>query len=227
MLKRQTFSDRKYDNFQHRLDSALFAYRNTPSSVTLKTPAELIFGYLPQTAITKVRSNHLLKEKKYQDYQKSYFNRNATKRHFEINERVWVKSTRGDVIKWFPGKITKVISQSTFLVKVNNKTRYVHSDHLRKSAIDEEKFSFSNLTNMNRDVNVPSIRNAILPALDIASKPNEENAQNNCANETLPNEEPSIVKPENPPNAESQKSPIRSTRPKRNVKPIQRYGIDS
>ncbi|XP_054710969.1 uncharacterized protein K02A2.6-like [Uloborus diversus] len=30
MLKRQTFSDRKYDNFQHRLDSALFAYRNTP-----------------------------------------------------------------------------------------------------------------------------------------------------------------------------------------------------
>ncbi|GBN59130.1 Uncharacterized protein K02A2.6 [Araneus ventricosus] len=67
MLQRQALSNRKYDSFQHRLDSALFAYKNTPSSVTLKTPAELLFRYLPQTTITKVRNNQLSKEKRYQD----------------------------------------------------------------------------------------------------------------------------------------------------------------
>ncbi|GBO07152.1 hypothetical protein AVEN_256354-1 [Araneus ventricosus] len=215
MLKRQALSNRKYDNFQHRLDSALFAYRNTPSSVTLKTPAELLFRYLPQTTITKFRSNHLSKEKRYQDYQKSYFNRNAVKRNFDINDRVWVKPTRNENVKWYPGKITKVISLNTFVVSINNKISYVHSDHLRKSevdVVDDSNFSKFRIT-MDSDVNIPSVINAILPALDIAIIANEEIIQDNSTNDTLSNAELSTSNSVSSPISESVTSPIKSTRP--------------
>ncbi|GBO09161.1 hypothetical protein AVEN_23383-1 [Araneus ventricosus] len=229
MLKRQALSNRKYDNFRHRLDSALFAYRNTPSSVTLKTPAELLFRYLPQTTITKVRSNHLSKEKRYQDYQKSYFNRNVVKRNFDINDRVWVKSTGNENVKWYPGKITKVISLNTFLVSVNNKTRYVHSDNLRKSEVDVvDDSNFPKFrTTMDSNVNIPSVRNAILLALDIAIKPNEEITQGNSTNDTLSNAELSTSNSVSSPISEYVTLPIKSTRPKRNIKPPKRYSDES
>ncbi|GBN02150.1 Uncharacterized protein K02A2.6 [Araneus ventricosus] len=188
MLQRQALSNLKYDSFQHRLDSALFAYKNTPSSVTLKIPAELLFRYLPQTTITKVRNNHLSKEKRYQDYQKSYFN-----------------------------------------LSVNNKIRYVHSDHLRKSEVDV--VDDSNLskfrTTVDSKVNIPSVRHSVLPALDTAIKPNEEITQCNSTNETMSNAELSTSNSVSSPISESVTSPLKSTRPNRNIKPPKRYSDES
>lgn len=130
MLNKHKFSNRAYDNFQHRLDCILFAYRNTPSSVTLKTPAELIFKFTPQTKITKLRSDHITREKNYQEYQRS--RSAASVRNFDVGESVLVQSTRNKEVKWFPGRIIKIISASTYLVNVYGQIRFVHADHLRK-----------------------------------------------------------------------------------------------
>lgn len=37
--------------FQHKLDNFLFAYRNTPTSVTGMTPAEMFLSWKPRTKL--------------------------------------------------------------------------------------------------------------------------------------------------------------------------------
>ncbi|GBM28924.1 hypothetical protein AVEN_265303-1 [Araneus ventricosus] len=171
----------------------------------------------------------ICQRKRDQDDQKSYFNRNAVKRNFDINDSVWVKSTRNENVKWYPGKITKVISLNTFLVSTDNKTRHVHSDHLGKSEIDVvDDSNFSRFrTTMDSNVNKPSVRNAILSALDIAIKHNVEITQGNSTNYTLSNAELSTSNSVSSPISESVTSPIKSTRPKRNIKPPKRYSHES
>lgn len=38
---------------------------------------------------------------------------------------------RGEEVNWSPGKVTKQISDVTFLVRVSGKIRFVHTDHLK------------------------------------------------------------------------------------------------
>lgn len=50
---------------------------------------------------------------------------------FTLNQKVFVKTVKNEIVNWQAGTITKVISLVTYLVNVNDRTRFVHSDHLR------------------------------------------------------------------------------------------------
>jgi hypothetical protein len=47
---------------QHNVDEFLFAYRNTPHGLTTETPAELVLGLKPWSALTAVRPGYFLRD---------------------------------------------------------------------------------------------------------------------------------------------------------------------
>lgn len=52
---KQMLHDSKHDTnrtLQHRIDSFLFSYRNTPHSITGLTPAETLFKFKPKTHLS-------------------------------------------------------------------------------------------------------------------------------------------------------------------------------
>lgn len=59
--------------------------------------------------------------------------RRGTARVFSVGDRVLVRTVRGELVKWLPGKITEVKSAMTYLVFVDRRIRFVHADHLRRS----------------------------------------------------------------------------------------------
>lgn len=234
MLKKHKFSNRAYDSFQHRLDCILFAYRNTPSSVTMKTPAELIFKFIPQTRITKLRSNHIMKEKNYQDYQRSRSTVSA--RHFDVKENVLVKSTRDKEIKWFPGTVIKIISENTYLVNVNGRVRFVHADHLRKCAFHISEVPVHNGVSLDQ----PSECSVTATDLDSGLK----KTVSDCAKDQTVSQTPTriteavdkepilpgtVETPKESPNCHKNSNPqiSKTPRPKRLIKPPDRLNYSS
>lgn len=49
-----------------------------------------------------------------------------------FGDKVYVKSVRQENLKWFPGEIIKIVSPTTYLVRTEGRTRFVHADHLRE-----------------------------------------------------------------------------------------------
>lgn len=49
----------KCDSIDHKLDNFLFNYRNTPSTVTMKSPAKLLFKQIPKTKLKMFHPNNL------------------------------------------------------------------------------------------------------------------------------------------------------------------------
>uniref|UniRef100_A0A8D8WSP4 RNA-directed DNA polymerase n=1 Tax=Cacopsylla melanoneura TaxID=428564 RepID=A0A8D8WSP4_9HEMI len=133
-LEKQEIEKNKYTSFKQRISSLLYAYRNTPHSVTGKSPSELIFKYVPKTKLSKLKNLDPVRErvKIYQDYQMSRVNENRTVTEYSLGEEIWVRSVRGEKVKWFPGNIIEVQSPYIYKIRTDHETRIVHVDHLRK-----------------------------------------------------------------------------------------------
>ncbi|XP_054289847.1 uncharacterized protein K02A2.6-like [Macrosteles quadrilineatus] len=138
-FRKQMLHDAKHNcsrSTQHRIDSFLFVYRNTPHSITGMTPSEAITHLNPLKP-------HLASEIEVkQDSITKLANKNRGKpRNFNLGEQVLVRSVRKEIIRWHPGVVTKIISPVTYLVKVEGRTRFAHADHLRTSHLksDEEE----------------------------------------------------------------------------------------
>jgi len=116
----------------------LFAYRNTPNSVTGLTPAELFLNRKPKTKLALLKPNLQADIDKKLDKQKEYSNRHrGPPRYFEEGEKVLVKTVRQEKISWVPGKILARKSPVVYLVSVLGKTRWCHSDHLRSQRLED------------------------------------------------------------------------------------------
>ncbi|XP_054287546.1 uncharacterized protein K02A2.6-like [Macrosteles quadrilineatus] len=141
-LHRQLLHDAKYNqsrSLQHRIDSFLFSYRNTPHTITNVTPSEAVFKFKPRTQLSLLKP-HLADQmlNKQESIVKSANAHRGKQRTFTLQDKVYVKTVRNEKINWQPGVITKVISPVTYLVKVDNRSRFVHADHLRVNLSEGE-----------------------------------------------------------------------------------------
>ncbi|KAK9731458.1 hypothetical protein QE152_g13644 [Popillia japonica] len=121
-LKKQLQS--KKESLQHSIDNFLFAYRNTPSTSTNRSPSELIFKQLPRTKLSLLRPREA--ERKDNNEGKG----KRSRKYFTINEKVYAYMTLENI--WIPGKIVKVLTSNTYLVLVRGNVRHMHVDHLKK-----------------------------------------------------------------------------------------------
>lgn len=119
---------------QHRLAKFLFTYRNTPHTVTERTPAEMFLKRQPRTRLSLLKpdmsavvAKHQLQQKKAHD------KRVKTLRTFSLGERVLVRDFRHPKKLWIPGTILKQRGPLTYDVQVGHRQVKVHVDHLRAS----------------------------------------------------------------------------------------------
>lgn len=139
-LLKQVLEENALDSrssFQERVDKFLCAYRNTPSSVTGHSPAQLFLKRQPRTKLSLLKPDfgHAMRDK--QEHVKEECDKgHGEERVFRVGDRVYVKTVRGEHVSWQEAVVTQVVSAVTYVVKVHNQFRFVHADHLRSQHAD-------------------------------------------------------------------------------------------
>lgn len=119
---------------QHRLTRFLFTYRNTPHTVTERTPAEMLLKRQPRTRLSLVKPDMSAVVAKHQLQQKKAHDKHImTFRTFSLGERVLVRDFRHPKKLWIPGTILKKRGPLTYDVQVGHRQVKVHVDQLRAS----------------------------------------------------------------------------------------------
>ncbi|XP_054257234.1 uncharacterized protein K02A2.6-like [Macrosteles quadrilineatus] len=130
---------------QMKLDNFLFAYRNTPNTVTGLTPAEMFLSWKPRTQLVMLKPNLQSSiDQKHREQKDAADRLRGRSRFFSEGQAVYVKSVRNEKISWVPGKIILQRSPVTYLVSViGGKPRFCHADHLRARYAEEEEIFVS------------------------------------------------------------------------------------
>ena len=133
-LEKQVLQKGAFLPMARRLANFLYAYRNTPHTVTGVTPASLFLKRSPRTKLSLIHPN-LAETIEHQQRQqkKSYDSPNAKKREFNTGDRVQVKEFNSKNVKWNDGIIENRVGSLTYQVNVQGKTKKIHVDHLLPS----------------------------------------------------------------------------------------------
>ena len=136
-LKKYLLSKGSSSNLDCALQNFLFAYRNTPQATTGRSPAELFlkrslrtrFSLLKPDVTSDVHSKH------QQQRQNHDASRPSAIPEFSVGETVRVKSTPQypGVENYVKGVVVRKDGPYHYLVKIGNRCRMVHLDHLRKT----------------------------------------------------------------------------------------------
>ena len=108
----------------------LFAYRNTPSTVTEKTPAEMIFKSKPKTRLDRLKPS--LAEKFRKESEAAIKRHPMSIRSYAVGEKVLVRCYRGSD-KWLKGIIVEKLGEVTYLVQLEEGSYCRrHADQIRE-----------------------------------------------------------------------------------------------
>jgi hypothetical protein len=111
---------------EEKISEYLFTYRNTPSTVTGKTPSQLFLNCEPKTVLTNLRPPE----------QTLVTQGTKPKKEFISNEDVFVQTHSNKIINWIPGTIVKQLSPYVYRVLVNDVYRNCHINQLRRMSAD-------------------------------------------------------------------------------------------
>ena len=117
---------------QQRLARFLFTYRNTPHTVTERTPAEMFLKRQPRTRLSLLKPDMSEVVLKHQLQQKKAHDKRAKPlRTFKFGRRVG-RDFRHSKKLWIPRTILQRRGPLTYVVQVGHR-RVMHVDHLRAS----------------------------------------------------------------------------------------------
>ena len=151
-LEKQVLEGKGKLTIKQRLANFLIHYRNTPHSVTGKSPAESFLKRKPRTRLSLLKPNLAQKMEEKQLKQKLSHDKGAFKaRSFKKNDVVRVRNHIAGIERWRRGIVLKPLGPLTYLVSVGGKTRYVHIDHLLGSTRSEAD-SFGNGQNSGLEI---------------------------------------------------------------------------
>ena len=178
-----------------------FKYRNTPSTATGKTPAEMILKFKPTTFLDFLIPN---KQRRLTKIEEEDF---EAEKVFVEGEKVLVKLRR-DQDQIYQSKILKSIGKNTYLVNINNTVKLVHNNQLRKSWIQEEK-NGKGVTDNSKEVVTTK-----LPEVNSSKKILSNNQQSKeAAREEIEIVEPAVPKETDTLNIEERRYPVRIRKP--------------
>ncbi|XP_049273703.1 uncharacterized protein K02A2.6-like [Rhipicephalus sanguineus] len=134
-LTRQLLDERssgQSKTLQHRIDLFLFRYRNTPTTTTGQTPAELFLSWSPRTRLTMLQPDlERRMEERFSKVKAQVDERRGSERAYKEGESVLVQGLRPGDPKWLIGVIERRCSAVTYLVRVGSENRFTHVDNLR------------------------------------------------------------------------------------------------
>ncbi|XP_018325433.1 uncharacterized protein LOC108737207 [Agrilus planipennis] len=171
-------------SLQHKIDSWLFAYRNTSHSVTKVTPAELFLGRRPRTKLSLVKPDQILKKRMARVGEKTKQDNPGSTSVFRPGDLVWVRSVVHRRILWLRGTVEAPVSLVSYEVAVNGKVRHVSTTHLSPRSPSATSFEGDPVARLF----APPVPETSIPDAPVVPVPG------------LPApEEPSVVRPSSPP----------------------------
>ena len=130
-LKKQVLESHNSLSVSHKLANFLFAFRNTPHTVTGETPALMLLKRSPGTRLSLLHPNVAeAVESQQQRQQKYHGSLKLSLQEFKRHDAVQVRMFRGGTDKWQGGIIVKRLGPLNYLVKTGDQTKKVHVDHL-------------------------------------------------------------------------------------------------
>lgn len=130
-LLKQVFGDMWRESTKERLDDFLISYRNTPTSVTARVPVELFLKQLPCIKLSLLKLCFACEMAgRQQQYADQHIQVRESMQYFCVNDKVYVRTTRGETESWQERVVEKAVSPATYLVKVGNAVHFTHVDHL-------------------------------------------------------------------------------------------------
>ena len=121
---------------EHALQNFLLHYRNTPQATTARSPAEVFLKRSLRIRFSLLKPSITNTVHRNQDLQKENHDSSTTRPvEFSEGEIVRVKATpqHGGLEKYVQGVIVKQIGIYRYSVKIGDRCRVVHLDHLRKT----------------------------------------------------------------------------------------------
>lgn len=134
-LLKQVLSDKNAgvkSTVQERLNKFLFSYRNTPHSITSRTPAEIFLKRLPRVTLSLLKpsfAGDMAKRLRRDTEQRN--DQRGPGESFSVGDGVYVKTTRGEPVSWQEGTVEQVVSPVTYMVRIQDRLQFTHVDHLR------------------------------------------------------------------------------------------------
>ncbi|XP_049519319.1 uncharacterized protein K02A2.6-like [Dermacentor silvarum] len=126
LFKQILDEERKGDkkSIQHRIDQFLFSYRNTPSSTTGETPAQIFLSWQPRTRLSLLHPEMEQRMRERGEQAKLHADqKRGPWRDFREGDQVLVKGLRPDDDKWLLGTIAQRCSACTYIVRVGDEDR--------------------------------------------------------------------------------------------------------
>jgi len=127
----------------HRVSDIVFKYRNTPHSLTGKTPSELFLLRAPRIRLTLTKP-HLKEQVERKQLAQAKLNDTTSKklREFVLYQQVKVRNMRGRGERWLSGMIVEKLGDRIFRVRLGGGIRTVHIDQM----IDNEETAMPSST---------------------------------------------------------------------------------
>ncbi|BES92292.1 Hypothetical Protein NTJ_05099 [Nesidiocoris tenuis] len=114
---------------EERLAQCLFAYRNTPNTVTGKSPADMLLSHSPRTHLSMLSPK---------DQVESFPDERYIPQSFEINQKVLVKNPHKGIMKWLPGRVMSRVGRVVYLAKlIGGAIRKCHVNQMRLSGLPD------------------------------------------------------------------------------------------
>ena len=133
-VKRALQKSSSGDSIVTKISRFLASYRNTPHSITGRTPAEVLLGRSPRTRLSLVhpclsdRLNAKAEEQVGSQPPQSFAN----------NQQVLIRDLRPKATeKWRRGKVTKRLGTLAYEVSIDGHVRKTHLDHMRPCFADK------------------------------------------------------------------------------------------
>ena len=138
----QTFKESmkklQHGDIETKLSRLLFGYRTTQSSVTGKTPAELLFNRQLRSTCHLLRPSMHSRIKKYQEGMEKQSNRRVNLRDFQSGDLIWVRNfSKGK--KWLPGTVVSKLGAVDYDVVLEGirLSSHRHIDQLLKRLAEQ------------------------------------------------------------------------------------------
>ena len=217
-LKKQHIEE---DLCHRRLQSFLLTYRTTPHATTGVSPAELFFKRQLRTRLSLVKPSLIDNVNDKQVQMKKFRDERVPKlREFMAKETVRVKNCRGGIITYVPGVVIERKGPVQYLVRVGQRTRFAHVDHLLKTG-EAENIS-SDIYSRN-DPHQPEQEQVPIPVLSPTPSPSIPTSPTPSPTPSLTSSTPR--KPQTSqvlPSSKPAGAPVLE-RPRRNIKPPARF----
>ncbi|XP_052003949.1 uncharacterized protein K02A2.6-like [Xyrauchen texanus] len=118
---------------EDKISHLLMRYHITPNSVTGESPAYLHLKRHVRSRLDFLKPNIAMRVRRRQYKQKEEHDSRAAERHFDVDDRVYLRNTTGDKPKWIPGLVTQLTGPVSYRVQgeLTDQVYRRHGDQLR------------------------------------------------------------------------------------------------